>query len=99
MIRRIANSAGLIGCAIAASTVAHHGTGTFDHSREIEVSVVVSNLQFVNPHSWVYLDVTGDDGTTEQRRCEMRAATVLRRAGWTPDMFLEGDTAFDSTLV
>ncbi len=91
MNRLIVSSAGLIGYVLAATAGAHHGTGAFDHSREIEVSGVISKLQFVNPHSWVYLDVTGDDGTIEQWRCEMRAATVLRRAGWARDMFLEGD--------
>ena len=91
MVRLIPTCVGLTGYAIVVSAVAHHGTGTFDHSREIQISGVVSELQFVNPHSWVYLEVTDDDGTTKQWRCEMRAATVLRRAGWTPEMFLEGD--------
>jgi hypothetical protein len=74
------------------STVAfgHHGTNTFDHSQEIRISGTVIDLAFVNPHAYVYLEVTEADGATATWRCEMRAATALRRSGWTEEMFLSG---------
>lgn len=70
---------------------AHHGFGSFDMDEEIEVTGVVTELAFVNPHSWLYLDVTGADGATVAMRCEMRSATTLRRSGWSPDMFPVGE--------
>lgn len=72
---------------------AHHGTaGQFDHSKNLELTGVVTKLRFVNPHSYVYFDVTNDDGSVDNWRCEMRAATVLKRSGWSADMFPAGTT-------
>jgi hypothetical protein len=59
-------------------------------TKTIEITGTVTDLAFVNPHSWLYLDVTGADGTRVPMRCEMRSATTLRRSGWTPEMFPVG---------
>jgi hypothetical protein len=70
---------------------AHHGFGTFDMNANIEITGKVTELAFVNPHSWLYLDVAEVDGRVEPYRCEMRSATTLRRSGWSPDMFPVGE--------
>ncbi|MGD8339814.1 MAG: DUF6152 family protein [Gammaproteobacteria bacterium] len=70
---------------------AHHGFGTFDMDREIEITGTVTDIAFVNPHSWLYLDVQAADGSTVAFKCEMRSATTLRRSGWSPDMFEVGN--------
>lgn len=70
---------------------AHHGFGTFDMDADVEVTGVVTGLDFVNPHSWVYLDVVQDDGGVVAWRCEMRSANTLRRSGWTPELFPIGE--------
>lgn len=70
---------------------AHHGFGTFDMDADVEVTGVVTGLDFVNPHSWVYLDVVQDNGEVAAWRCEMRSANTLRRSGWTPDLFPVGE--------
>jgi hypothetical protein len=69
---------------------AHHGIINFDMNREVDVSGVVTRLAFVNPHSWLHFDVTGPDGRVTSWKCELRGATVLRRSGWSPDMFKRG---------
>jgi hypothetical protein len=69
----------------------HHGAGTFDRNKNVELTGTITGVDFINPHSWVYFDVVGADGTTQAHRCEMRAATVLRRSGWTPEMFRVGE--------
>ncbi|HEY5622852.1 MAG TPA: DUF6152 family protein, partial [Gammaproteobacteria bacterium] len=77
--------------AFAGAAQAHHGiTGQFDTSTTFEVSGVVTSLDFVNPHSYVNFDVTQEDGSVLPWRCEMRAATVLRRSGWSEEMFPPG---------
>ena len=38
------------------------------------------------------LDVAGEDGRVVPWRCELRGATVLRRSGWSPEMFKAGTT-------
>ena len=69
---------------------AHHGFGTFAMNEDISLSGIVTELAFVNPHSWLHFDVTQEDGSTVEYRCEMRSATTLRRSGWTPEMFPPG---------
>jgi len=78
------------GVTLAMPAYAHHGFGRFDPTREIEVHGTLTGLDFVNPHSYVYFDAVGPDGETIAMQCEMRAATVLRRSGWSPDLFVEG---------
>jgi hypothetical protein len=73
-----------------AAAAAHHGIINFDLNREIAVAGVVTEFVFVNPHSWLYVDVTGEDGRVAAWKCELRGATVLRRSGWTPELFRPG---------
>jgi hypothetical protein len=75
---------------VTAPVSAHHGGGTWDRNKNVELSGTITGVDFINPHSWVYFDVVAADGTQHAYRCEMRAATVLRRSGWTPEMFAAG---------
>jgi hypothetical protein len=81
---------GLVALAGSAAAHAHHGFGTVLMNEDVEIAGTVTDLAFVNPHSWVYLDVAGENGETVAYRCEMRSATTLRRSGWTPEMFPVG---------
>lgn len=89
---RGAASAGMFALALTAPAIAfaHHGIGRFDPSGYIELEGTLTGLDFVNPHSYVHFDVIGEDGAVLAMSCEMRAATVLRRSGWSPDMFVPG---------
>lgn len=69
---------------------AHHGVANFDLNKEITIRGTVTRIDLVNPHSWLFLDATGDDGRVVPWRCELRGATVLRRSGWSPEMFKAG---------
>lgn len=60
-------------------------------SANIDITGTVTELAFVNPHSWLYLDVVQEDGQVAPYRCEMRSATTLRRSGWSPGMFPVGE--------
>jgi Family of unknown function (DUF6152) len=88
MDKRIVMALALAG--FAGSAWAHHGTANFDLSKQLELHGTVAEMAFVNPHSYLYLDVTDENGQVVAWRCEMRAATVLRRSGWTPEMFTVG---------
>jgi len=79
------------GLLIANVALAHHGFGNFDRSREVALEGVVTGVDFVNPHAYVYFDAPAADGTKVPHRCEMRAAGVLRRSGWSASMFKNGD--------
>ena len=66
---------------------AHHGIANFNHNRDVDLTGIITDVALINPHSWLYFDATNEDGTVTQWRCEMRAATVLRRSGWSADLF------------
>jgi hypothetical protein len=70
---------------------AHHSFGTFDMNSNVEIAGTVAGVDFVNPHAWLRVDARTADGSIAQYRCEMRGATVLRRSGWTPEMFVVGE--------
>lgn len=78
------------GLAFAAGSSAHHGIINFDLNTDLEITGTITEIAFVNPHSWLYLDVTGSDGQVTRWQCELRGATVLRRSGWSPEMFSPG---------
>jgi hypothetical protein len=81
-----------IGCLSAyGPAAAHHSFGTFDMNSNIEIVGTIAGLDFVNPHSWLRIDARAADGSAATYRCEMRGATVLRRSGWTPEMFVRGE--------
>src|SRR5688572_9277527 len=77
-------------CACVTTAAGHHGIANFDVNREIEISGTVTQLRLINPHSWLHIDVTGDDGRVTKWRCELRGASVLRRSGWSAGMFAPG---------
>ena len=69
---------------------AHHGAGLYESGKNIQLEGTLTQLAFVNPHSYVYFDVVGSDGKVIAMKCEMRSATTLRRSGWSPAMFVPG---------
>ena len=78
---------------VSTAALAHHGLGRFDRTKPVEITGVIKSIDFVNPHSYLNLDVVGADGKTIAMRCEMRAATLLRRSGWSEEMFVAGAQA------
>ena len=71
---------------------AHHGAGLYDMSKKVALEGKVTRVEFVNPHTYIFFDVVGNDGKVLTMRCETRGATVLRRSGWSPEMFVKGTT-------
>jgi uncharacterized protein DUF6152 len=71
---------------------AHHGAGLYDMRKNVELEGKLTRVDFVNPHTYVYFDVVGNDGKVTAMKCETRGATVLRRSGWSPEMFVKGTT-------
>ena len=88
-MRRLACGAFVWLAALGAAS-AHHGLANFDLNTDLAITGVVAEVAFLNPHSWLYLDVTGEDGRVTRWQCELRGASVLRRSGWTPEMFAPG---------
>jgi hypothetical protein len=66
---------------------AHHGAGTFDLGKSVTFTGTLTRIELINPHSWLYFEVKEPDGSVSKHRCEMRSAHVLRRSGWTKELF------------
>ena len=88
MVRTIAICALLV--AAASPAWAHHGAGTFELSKSVTFTGTLTRIEFINPHSWLYFEVKEADGKVSRHRCEMRSAHVLRRSGWTKELFPVG---------
>jgi Family of unknown function (DUF6152) len=70
--------------------LAHHGGSEYALNQTVEFKGKLTRVDLINPHSWLYFDVTDKDGQVSHHRCEMRSQHVLRRSGWTPDLFKVG---------
>src|SRR5437773_485550 len=67
--------------------LAHHGGAEYELGKTVEFKAKLTRVDLINPHSWLYFDVTEKDGKVSHHRCEMRSVHVLRRSGWTKDLF------------
>lgn len=65
------------------SSFAHHSFASeFDIQRPIELTGVVKEMRFANPHSWIYVDVTTDSGEVQEWAIEGAAPNALLRRGF-----------------
>ncbi|MES2547413.1 MAG: DUF6152 family protein [Pseudomonadota bacterium] len=63
---------------------AHHAfSAEFDAAQPIKVKGIVTKFELVNPHSWLYIDVTGPDGKVTQWGFEFGAPFGLKEKGIT----------------
>lgn len=79
--------------AVSGSAFGHHSNAPhFDNTKPVSIEGVITEFQFVNPHAWVYLDVTNQDGSVDNWNCELGAASNYRRQGWTEQTFAVGES-------
>jgi hypothetical protein len=76
---------------LSGAVFAHHGGAGYDMQTTLTVKGVVTDFQFVNPHSQIYFEVKNDKGETEKWAAEITAPSKLARAGWTKHTLKPGD--------
>lgn len=75
---------------IAAPTFAHHSAVMFNDETEVTLTGVVKEFQYTNPHSWLLIDVTNDDGSVTTWGFEAEGPSTLMRAGIRKSDFSPG---------
>jgi hypothetical protein len=86
-----AAAAGLI--AATGSVMAHHSfAAEFDAGKALTLKGTVTKIEWQNPHTYFYLDVTGGDGKVVNWGMEMGSPNGLMRQGWTRNTLKIGDS-------
>lgn len=78
--------------AVSPSAFSHHSQAMYtDASGAISITGVVKKFEFTNPHSFVYLEVTGDGGKPKLWALELQSVTHLKSIGWTAETVKVGE--------
>jgi hypothetical protein len=79
---RLSSVLGLLGLAVALPALAHHSVqAVFDIHKTVTVSGTVAKVEWINPHSYLTVNVKGPDGQIQKWAFELGGQAALRRAG------------------
>lgn len=87
LIAIIASGLALIG----ASASAHHSFSVFNMQEEVSITGTVSKVQWTNPHIWIWVDVTDENGEVVTWGLEGMSPNFLARRGWSRTTLEVGD--------
>jgi len=81
--------------ALAKPASAHHSfAAEFDGTKVVRLVGKLTRIEWTNPHSYFYIDVTDDNGNVTNWACEGGSPMALTRRGWK-----KGDLKLGDTLV
>jgi len=77
---------------ISVPSFAHHSfQAEYDVSKPLQVTGIVTKVEWTNPHARFYVDVKDAAGKVTNWNFELASPNVLRRLGWNRDMMKPGD--------
>ena len=86
-------AAGIALCGMVGTAPAHHAfTAQYDASKPASLNGVVVKIEWLNPHTYFYIDVgDAETGNVTTWAIEMGSPVVLMRRGWTRNSMQIGD--------
>ncbi|MBM3778287.1 MAG: hypothetical protein FJW23_08610 [Acidimicrobiia bacterium] len=76
---------------LSPQAAAHHSSAAeFDANKPVELTGVITKVEWINPHAWIHIDVKGADGAVEAWKIEGGSPNVLFRRGVTEDSLMPG---------
>ena len=76
---------------LVAPVWAHHAfSAEFDANRPVQLKGTVTKMEWINPHAWIHIDVTKEDGKVESWMVEGGTPNTLFRRGFTKRSLLPG---------
>jgi hypothetical protein len=76
---------------LAPLAIAHHSfAAEYDADKPVTLTGSVTKMAWINPHSWIYIDVKKADGSVENWAVEAGPPGTLIRAGFTKDSLAAG---------
>jgi hypothetical protein len=71
---------------------AHHSfSAEFDIDKPVQISGVVTKIEWMNPHARFYVDMKDDQGKIANWNIELGPPNILQRLGWRHDSLKIGD--------
>ncbi|HEX5280569.1 MAG TPA: DUF6152 family protein [Micropepsaceae bacterium] len=76
---------------IAMPAMAHHSFSMFDRDKTLTLNGTVKELEWTNPHAWLYVMVADDSGKIIEYPLEMQSTGQAMKNGWRADSIKPGD--------
>jgi hypothetical protein len=77
--------------ALSAPVFAHHGTASFDTTKDLTLKGTVTDWIWANPHCFLKFDAKDDTGTVRNWAVEVSNPTDMTKRGWARSSFKVGD--------